>query len=78
MQHIAVIDDEAAITELLAGYLHGHGFRVRRLKPQDLRLRFFSVRGELPRSELARLTQINYAREKAFGDPHLIWRTVHS
>src|SRR5207237_9581910 len=39
---------------------------VDRLEPQDLRLRFFSVRRELPRSELARLTQIDYAREMAF------------
>ena len=29
-------------------------------------MRFFSVRRELPRSELARLTQIDYAREMAF------------
>ena len=36
------------------------------MKPQDLRLRFFSARKELPRSELARLTQIDYAREMAF------------
>ncbi|MFG6441172.1 response regulator [Roseateles sp. LKC17W] len=27
-QHIAVVDDEAAITELLAHYLSSHGFRV--------------------------------------------------
>ena len=37
-----------------------------KLEPQDLRLRFFSARRELPRSELARLTQIDYAREMAF------------
>jgi acetyltransferase len=36
------------------------------LAPQDLRLRFFSARRELPPSELARLTQIDYAREMAF------------
>jgi len=30
-QHIAVVDDEAAITELLAHYLAGHGFRVTQL-----------------------------------------------
>ena len=36
------------------------------MEPQDLRLRFFSARRELPRSELARLTQIDYAREMAF------------
>ena len=33
---------------------------------EDLRLRFFSSRRELPRSELARLVQIDYAREMAF------------
>ncbi len=36
------------------------------LQPEDLRLRFFSVRREMPRSELARLAQIDYAREMAF------------
>jgi acetyltransferase len=39
---------------------------IQRLKPEDLRLRFFSVRRTLPRSELARLVQIDYAREMAF------------
>ncbi len=36
------------------------------MQPKDLRLRFFSARKELPLSELARLTQIDYAREMAF------------
>ena len=36
------------------------------LQPDDLRLRFFNVRRELPRSEMARLAQIDYAREMAF------------
>jgi acetyltransferase len=39
---------------------------IKQLQPQDVRLRFFSARRELPRSELARLTQIDYAREMAF------------
>ncbi|MEP7302128.1 MAG: bifunctional acetate--CoA ligase family protein/GNAT family N-acetyltransferase [Caldimonas sp.] len=39
---------------------------VGNLQPEDLRLRFFSVRRELPRSEFARLVQIDYAREMAF------------
>ncbi|MES2098247.1 MAG: bifunctional acetate--CoA ligase family protein/GNAT family N-acetyltransferase [Pseudomonadota bacterium] len=43
-----------------------HRSFVEQLRPDDLRLRFFSVRRELPRSELARLTQIDYAREMAF------------
>jgi two-component system OmpR family response regulator len=29
--HLAIVDDELAITELLAGYLAGHGFRVSQL-----------------------------------------------
>ena len=43
-----------------------HRAFVESLQPEDLRLRFFSARRELPRSELARLTQIDYAREMAF------------
>jgi acetyltransferase len=43
-----------------------HRAFVEQLQPADLRLRFFSVRRELPRTELARLTQIDYAREIAF------------
>lgn len=43
-----------------------HRAFVEQLQPDDLRLRFFSVRRQLPRSELARLTQIDYAREMAF------------
>jgi acetyltransferase len=39
---------------------------VHQLDPADIRLRFFSSRRELPRSELARLVQIDYAREMAF------------
>ncbi len=43
-----------------------HRAFVERLSPADLRLRFFYSRRELPRSEIARLTQIDYAREMAF------------
>jgi acetyltransferase len=43
-----------------------HRAFVEQLAPSDLRLRFFYSRRELPRSELARLTQIDYAREMAF------------
>ncbi len=39
---------------------------IDQLSSEDLRLRFFSSRRELPRSELARLVQIDYAREMAF------------
>lgn len=43
-----------------------HRAFAERLAPEDLRLRFFSCRHGLPRSELARLTQIDYEREMAF------------
>ena len=36
------------------------------LQPEDLWLRCFNARRELPHSELARLAQIDYAREMAF------------
>lgn len=36
------------------------------LDPEDVRLRIFYSRHDLPRSELARLTQIDYDREMAF------------
>jgi acetyltransferase len=34
--------------------------------PEDLRLRFFTARREVPRSELARFSQIDYDREMTF------------
>ena len=43
-----------------------HRSFIEALQPEDLRFRFFSVRKELPRSELARLAQIDYVRELAF------------
>jgi acetyltransferase len=43
-----------------------HRAFAERLDREDLRLRFFSSRHGLPRSELARLTQIDYEREMAF------------
>jgi acetyltransferase len=39
---------------------------IEQLSPEDVRLRVFTPRRELPRSELARLTQIDYGREMAF------------
>jgi GNAT superfamily N-acetyltransferase len=47
-------EDEASIAPSPSG-----------LRPEDLRLRFFSIRRELPRSELARLVQVDYSREMA-------------
>lgn len=77
--HFAITPYPAALVETLAW--QGQPLLVRPIRPedeaqhkaflaavapQDLRLRFFSARRELPRSELARLTQIDYAREMAF------------
>jgi acetyltransferase len=39
---------------------------IESLSPEDVRMRVFTTRRSLPRSELARLTQIDYAREMAF------------
>ncbi len=39
---------------------------IARLEPEDIRMRVFYTLRELPRSELARLMQIDYAREMAF------------
>jgi acetyltransferase len=47
-----------------------HQAFLARIAPHDLRLRFFSARRELPPSELARLTQVDYAREMAFIATH--------
>jgi acetyltransferase len=43
-----------------------HSAFLAHLSAEDLRLRFFSIVRELPRSQLARLVQIDYAREMAF------------
>ena len=43
-----------------------HRAFIEQVQPEDLRLRFFYSRRELPRSELARLTKIDYSREMAF------------
>jgi acetyltransferase len=39
---------------------------LQKLDPEDIRMRLFSARREIARSELARLTQIDYEREMAF------------
>ena len=39
---------------------------LEQLEAEDIRMRIFQTRRELPRSELARLTQIDYDREMAF------------
>ncbi len=37
-----------------------------KITPEDIRFRFFGLVGELPHTEMARLTQIDYDREMAF------------
>ena len=43
-----------------------HHLFVSKLTPEDIRFRFFGLVGELPHTEMARLTQIDYDREMAF------------
>lgn len=43
-----------------------HHVFISRLTPQDIRFRFFGQVRELPHSQMARLTQIDYNREMAF------------
>ncbi len=43
-----------------------HAEAFRRLSPQDVRFRFFSILRELSPLQIARLTQIDYEREMAF------------
>jgi acetyltransferase len=43
-----------------------HHVLISKLTPEDIRFRFFGLVHELPHSEMARLTQIDYDREMAF------------
>ncbi len=43
-----------------------HHIFVSQLSPEDIRFRFFGLVGELPHTEMARMTQIDYDREMAF------------
>lgn len=43
-----------------------HHVFISRLTPEDIRFRFFGLVRELPHSQMARLTQIDYDREMAF------------
>ncbi len=43
-----------------------HHVLVSKVTPEDIRFRFFGLVHELPHSEMARLTQIDYDREMAF------------
>ena len=43
-----------------------HHIFISKLTPEDIRFRFFGLVHELPHSEMARMTQIDYDREMAF------------
>jgi acetyltransferase len=43
-----------------------HHILVSRLTPEDIRFRFFGLVQQLPHSQMARMTQIDYDREMAF------------
>ena len=43
-----------------------HHVFISKLEPQDIRFRFFGLVREIPHSQMARLTQIDYDREMAF------------
>jgi acetyltransferase len=43
-----------------------HHIFVSKLTPEDIRFRFFGLVNDLPHTEMARLTQIDYDREMAF------------
>ena len=43
-----------------------HHVFISKLTPEDIRFRFFGLVSELPHSQMARLTQIDYDREMAF------------
>lgn len=43
-----------------------HHIFISKLSPEDIRFRFFGVLREIPHSQMARLTQIDYDREMAF------------
>jgi acetyltransferase len=49
-----------------------HRVFLERLDPEDIRLRVFYSRRSIEHSELARLTQIDYAREMAFIATHTL------
>ncbi len=48
-----------------------HHVFISRLTSEDIRFRFFGLVHELPHSEMARLTQIDYDREMAFVAEHM-------
>jgi len=65
-EHIAWLGETLLLRPIRPEDEPQHRAFVEQLQPGDLRLRFFNARRELPRSELARLTQIDYDREMAF------------
>ncbi len=58
--------EELVIRPIRPEDAEAHGAFFRRLTPEDVRFRFFSQLRELPKVQIARMTQIDYDREMAF------------
>ncbi len=66
VRHVAWTGRELTIRPIRPEDEPQHLAFLERLSPEDIRLRVFYSRRTLPRSELARLVQIDYEREMAF------------
>lgn len=58
--------EELTIRPIRPEDAEAHAAFFRRLTPEDIRFRFFSQLRELPKVQIARMTQIDYDREMAF------------
>jgi acetyltransferase len=65
VQHLRWDGRDVVLRPIRPGDEAQHLAFLSRLDPEDVRMRVFQTRRELPKSELARLTQIDYAREMA-------------
>jgi acetyltransferase len=66
VSHFTSNDEGFTIRPIRPEDAEAHGAFFHRLSPQDIRFRFFSAMRELPREQMARLTQVDYDREMAF------------
>ena len=63
---VSWMDEVITLRPICPGDELQHRQFLERLTPEDVRMRVFFAKKELARSELARLTQLDYAREMAF------------
>jgi acetyltransferase len=66
VEHLTWQGESITLRPIRPGDESQHRQFLEKLSPEDVRMRVFYARRELPTSELARLTQIDYAREMAF------------